>query len=121
MYSIDFIRRAVAYKDEGHTFTELKNAFKIPPETYYIWKEKLENGYSGEKVFRERKRKIDKALLKQTIAEKPDLFLHELAEMFDCTAQAVFYALEKLDITRKKNNAPIRKSLKSSVQNIRRG
>ena len=41
MYSIDFIRCAVAYRDEGHTFTELKTVFKIPPETYYLWKEKL--------------------------------------------------------------------------------
>jgi len=121
MYSIDFIRRAVAYKDEGHTFIELKDAFKIPPETYYIWKEKLENGYSAEKVFRERRRKIDKELLKQTIAEKPDLFLYELAEMFNCTAQAVFYALEKLGITRKKSNAPILKNPKNSVQNIQQG
>ena len=121
MYGIDFIRRAVAYKDEGHTFIELKNAFKIPPETYYIWKGKLENGYSGEKVFRERRRKIGKELLRQTIAGKPDLFLHELAEMFDCSVQAVFYALEKLDITRKKNNSPIRKNLKSGARNIRRG
>ena len=102
MYSIDFIRRAVAYKDDRHTFAELKNAFKILPETYYIWKKKLKNGYSGEKVFRERKRKIDKDLLKQELAKKPDLFLCELAEMFDCTAQAVFYALKKHKITRKK-------------------
>ena len=102
MYSIDFIRRAVAYKDDGHTFAELKNAFKIPPETYYTWKKKLQNGYSGEKVFRERKRKIDKDLLKQKLAQKPDLFLYELAEMFNCTAQAVFNALKKHKITRKK-------------------
>jgi len=52
MYSIDFIRRAVAYKDEGHTFPELRNPFKIPPETYYKLIEKLKNGYTGEKVFR---------------------------------------------------------------------
>jgi transposase len=121
MYSIDFIRRAVAYRDEGHTLTELKNAFKIPPETYYIWKKKLENGYSGEKVFRERRRKIDKELLRQAIAEKPDLFLHELAGMFGCTVQAVFYALEKLDITRKKNSSPIRTNLRGSARNTRRG
>jgi len=115
MYSIDFIRHAVAYKDDGHTFADLKNAYKIPPETYYIWKKKLENGYSGEKVFRERRRKIDKDLLKQAIAKKPDLFLYELAEMFDCSVQAVFYALEKLDITRKKNNSPILKNQKNSA------
>jgi hypothetical protein len=34
MYSIDFIKRAVAYKEEGHTFKELKDTFNIPSETY---------------------------------------------------------------------------------------
>jgi len=94
---------------------ELKNTFKIPPETYYIWKKKLQNGYSGEKVFRERKRKIDKDLLKQKLAQKPDLFLYELAEMFNCTAQAVFNALKKHKITRKKNNSPILKNQKKNA------
>ena len=102
MYSIDFIRCAAAYRDEGHTFTELKTVFKIPPETYYLWKQKLKNGYTGEKVFRERKRKIDKDLLRQAVADKPDIYLYELAEMFGCSEPAVFYALEKHKITRKK-------------------
>ena len=115
MYSIDFIRCAVTYKDEGHTFSELRNIFNIPPETYYLWKEKLENGYTGEKVFRERKRKIDKDILRQAIADRPDIFLYELAEIFGCTVQAVFYALDKLDITRKKNNLHILKNPKKSV------
>ena len=65
MYSIDFIRRAVAYKEEGHTFRELKEAFNIPAETYYLWKQKLQNGYDGVKIHRERKRKIDKDELKK--------------------------------------------------------
>jgi len=121
MYSIDFIRSAVAYKDSGHTFKELKCAFKIPAETYYLWKEKLKNGYSGVKVFRGRKRKIDKDLLKKAISEKPDMYLYELAEMFDCTVQAVFYALEKLNITRKKSTLPIMKNQKKSVRNIQQG
>ena len=102
MYSIDFIRCAVAYRDEGHTFMELKTVFKIPPETYYLWKEKLENGYTGEKVFRQRKRKIDKDILRQAVKDNPSIYLYELAKKFDCTEQAVFYALEKLKITRKK-------------------
>ena len=117
MYSIDFIRRAVAYKDEGHTFPELKKTFKIPPETYYQWREKLKNGYSGEKVFRERKRKIDKNLLKQAVSEKPDAYLYELAKIFNCSEQAVFYALEKLNITRKKNASHITRNPKRNVQN----
>ena len=42
---MDFRRRAVAYKDEGHTFGELREAFGIPAQTYYQWKRKLQNGY----------------------------------------------------------------------------
>jgi len=118
MYSIDFIRRAVAYKDEGHTFTELRNTFNIPAETYYQWKAKLKNGYNGEKIFRERKRKIDKEKLKKAIEEKPDAYLYELAQLFDCSPQAVFLMLETLHITRKKSPLPIMKNPKKNARNI---
>lgn len=47
-YSKDYRKRAVEYKDEGHTFQELREVFKIPPVTYYDWKEKIENGYYEE-------------------------------------------------------------------------
>jgi transposase len=102
-YSKDYRKRAVEYKDSGHTFKELKEAFEIPPETYYDWKEKLENGYYEEKKKVERKRLIDKEKLAAAIKEKPDAYLHELAELFGCTPQAVHYALEKMKITYKKN------------------
>jgi len=121
MYSIDYIRRAVDYKDEGHTFRELKDAFDIPAETYYQWKEKLENGYDGTKVFRERSRKINKEKLKKAIEENPDMYLYELAQLFDCTPQAVFLMLEKLNITRKKSPSPIMKSQKKSAQILLHG
>jgi len=118
MYSIDFIRRAVAYKEEGHTFKELKNTFNIRSETYYQWKIKLENGYDGTKVFRERNRKIDKKKLIKAAEENPDAYLYELARQFDCSPQAVFPMLEKLNITRKKSPLPIVKGLKKNLKNI---
>jgi len=99
----------------------LKEAFGISAETYYQWKEKLENGYDGTKVFRERNRKIDKEKLKKAVEENPDAYLHELAGLFDCSPQAVFLMLEKLNITRKKSPLPIMKSLKRNVKNIQRG
>ena len=103
-YSIDFIKRAVAYKHEGHTFKQLREAFNIPPETYYLWEEKLNSGYYEiEKGIQERRRKIDREKLKQAVADKPDAFLYELAELFNCSPQAVFYMLQKLGITLKKN------------------
>ena len=101
-YSIDFIKRAVAYRQEGHTLKQLREAFGIPSETYYDWEKKLANGYYDRKIKRQRNRKIDKEKLKQAVSEKPDAFLKEYAEQFNCTVTAVFYALEAMDITRKK-------------------
>ena len=85
MYSMDYRLRAVAYKDEGHTFKELRAALRIPAETYYQWREKLEDGYYDTKTICERKRKIDKEGLKRAVAKKPDAYLRELADEFNCT------------------------------------
>ena len=117
-YSIDFITQAVAYKQEGHTFKQLKEAFGIPPETYYDWKEKLENKHYDVIIKRERKRKIDKDALRQAVAENPDAFLWEYAEQFGCTPTAIFYALENLNITRKKRLLPTMKNLMINEQSI---
>jgi transposase len=118
-YSIDFIKRAVAYRQEGHTLKQVQEAFGIPAETYYDWKKKLENGFIfGVKAKSGRKRKIDKEALKQAVELNPDAFLWELAGQFNCTATAVFYALENMDITRKKNNLLIPKSPKKKEMSI---
>ena len=118
-YSKDFIKRAVAYKQAGHSFEELQAAFGIRSATYYDWKKKLENGFDfGVKAKKERNRKIDKEALKQTVAQKPDAFLSEYAEQFNCTPSAVFYALKSLKITRKKRVLPIMRNQKKSETNI---
>jgi transposase-like protein len=121
MYSMDYRRGAVAYKEKGHTLNELEEAFGIPPETYYQWKRKLESGYYEQNIVRERRRKIDKEKLKHAVAENPDIYLRELAEQFDCSETAVFYALEKLNITRKKRLLPILKNRKSNGKHIQKG
>jgi transposase len=118
MYSKDFRRRAVAFKNEGHTFKELKEAFGIPPETFYQWDQNIQSGYYDTETKRERSRKIDKEKLKKVVAEKPDAYLYELAQMFGCTPQAVFLMLEKLGITRKKSVLPITKNPRKNGQNI---
>lgn len=120
-YSKDYIKRAVAYKQEGYTFKELQQAFNISSATYYDWEKKLKNGHYDVKVKRERKRKIDKEALRRVVTEKPDSFLWELAAQFGCTPPAVFYALEKLKITRKKRPILIRKYVRKNEQNIHQG
>jgi transposase len=109
-YSKDFIKRAVAYRQEGHTFQQLREAFGIPSATYYDWEEKLDSGYYDIKIKRERRRKIDKEALKKAVAEKPDAFLKEYAKQFNCTSTAIHYALESLNIMRKKRFLPILKN-----------
>jgi transposase len=121
-YSIDFIKTAVAYKRNGHTFKELREIFGIPPETYYQWENRVESGYYEVKRDKqERDRKIDKEKLKQAVADKPDAYLYELAELFDCTPQAIFYMLEKLDITLKKRPLPIMKNQKQNARHLSQG
>jgi transposase len=120
-YSIDFIKAAVAYKQNGHTFNELQEAFGIPNQTYYIWKERLESGYYEiKKPKQERQRKIDKQKLRQAVAEKPDAYLRELAELFDCSFQSVFVALKNMGITLKKRPSPTVKNQKKNALNTKR-
>ena len=107
-YSKDFIKRAVAYKQAGHSFEQLHETFGIRSATYYDWKKKVETGFDfGMKAKKERNRKIDKEALRQAVAKKPDALLIEYAEQFNCTPSAVFYALKTLKITRKKSETSI--------------
>jgi hypothetical protein len=55
------------------------------------------------------------------VAEKPDAYLRELAGKFNCTGSAVFYALKKLKITRKKSVLPITKNPRKNARNIPQG
>jgi transposase len=104
-YDEKFREKAVEYKDNGHTFEELKEAFGIVSSTYYRWRENKERtGFYVEPKTGPvtRKRKIDPEKLKKVIEEKPDLFLKELAEIFDCSITSVHNRLKKLKITVKK-------------------
>jgi transposase len=109
-YSVDYKQRAVAYKGEGHTFKELYEAFKIPSTTYYEWKRRLEKGVLGLKVKQTRRRKIDPEELKRVVKEKPDAYLREIAEKFDCSTTAVHKRLEAMKITYKKRHLPTQKN-----------
>ena len=115
---MDFKKQAVAYKDAGHTFKQLHEAFGILNQTYYLWKGNLESGYYATKGRQERKRKIDKKKLALAAAERPDACLHELADLFGCSGQAVSLALKNMGVTRKKRPLPIRKNPRRTGRRI---
>jgi transposase len=118
-YSIDFRKRALEFMDEGHTGAELYESFKIYPATIADWRKLLAKTGSLKPQYREtRECKINLEKLKQAVEEKPDAYLDELAKPFGCTKQAVFYALEKINETYKKNRSHTQKNLKKQERNI---
>ena len=90
--------------EEGHTVQEAHEIFKVGTTTLKEWKKLLKEQGTLEKRPLERKhKKICLAKLKAYMNENPDSYLRETAKEFDCTEQAIFYALKRLKITRKKN------------------
>ena len=111
-YDEKFRAKAVQYKDEEHTFVELKKVFGITSRSYYEWRQNKEQSrfYILPKEGKvTRKRKIDPAELKKVIEETPDLFLKEIAEKFDCAISSVHERLKILKITHKKDVYLLRK------------
>ena len=104
-YSEDYRKRALEYMDEGHTYEELYEAFKIYPSRISQWRKLQEKTGGLKPQYREtRSGKIDMKRLEQELERKPDAYLSELAAIFGCTDQAIFYALKRLKITVKKNS-----------------
>ena len=102
-YDAVFRKRVIEYKDAGHTFAEVYEAFKVDSKSYYSWKKQLEEtGYLESKSPKERDRKINKSELLRLLEEHPDRYLKEFAERFNVCPSAVYNMFEKLGVTRKK-------------------
>jgi transposase len=110
-YSVDFRKAAIEYWQAGHTAKELYEAFKIYPSRIYEWlRHKEKTGSLKASYPARRTRKIDLDKLKQAVERKHDAYLYELAKQFNCTEQAIFYALKKINVTLKKNSLPMQSS-----------
>ena len=120
IYNEKFKSRAVAFKDSGHTFKQLHEIFGICNYSYYKWKKNKEitGYYAPKKEKATRIRKIDSEALKLALQDKPDAYLRELAEKFDCSITAIHKRLKQLKITYKKRLSPIRRNPKKPELNI---
>ena len=102
-YSKDFKERAVEYRLEGHTVAETSKIFGIGTNTLNRWlRQYKETGDLSKKPLNRTFKKIDPVKLKAFLKEHPDAILKEIAEQFDCTAEAARKALKRNGITRKK-------------------
>jgi transposase len=118
-YSKDFKLSAVTFRTKGHSLAEVEEAYGIGRQTLGVWQKAANNGTLGEKKIQIRKpRKINLEELKKVVEERPDLYLPELAKMFECSTTAVQKRLDNLNITLKKRRLPIPKNPKKSEQNF---
>jgi transposase len=107
-YSADYRKAAIAFKQAGHTFKELGEAFKITHRTYYQRIEILEtSGSARVEIKRTRRGKID-----------PDAYLRELSKMFNCSPSSVYRRLASLGFTYKKRPSLTRKNPKRRERNF---
>ena len=105
-YDIELRRRAIAYWNAGHSKKETAAVFQVSHFTLQKWKSQLkETGTLEPKKRAETWRKIDPAKLKEYVEQHPDAYLKEIAEEFGCSDVAVFKALRRLKLTRKKNHS----------------
>ena len=99
-----FRETVLNYIDKGHTMQEAHEVFEVGTTTIKEWKKlKKETGTLEKRPLNRTNRKICPDRLKSYIAEHPDSYLSEIAEVFNCTYSAIHYALKRLKITRKKN------------------
>jgi transposase len=114
-YCEKYRKAAVEYKDSGHTFEELKSAFKISSSTYYRWvtyKKRFNCFVPPRNGKLTRKGKIDPEKLMQAYEEKPDAYLREIAAKFGVSVVAVHKREKALKITLKKRRLPTQRKTK---------
>lgn len=118
-YSVDLRKRVLGYIEETGDKTKACQLFKVGIATVYRWIAlKNQSGDvepSPRKIY---KKKINDQELIAYMEKNPDHFLFEIATQFKTTPQAIFYALKRLKITRKKRLRSTRKETKKSEQHL---
>ena len=100
-YSTDLRKRVLDFINEGGSKAAAERTFSVSRRTIYNWLE-AEDALAYQKPGPKGPRHIDYDALQQHVADFPDSTLAERAEHFGVSKYGIFYALSKLNITRKK-------------------
>ena len=101
-YGLDLRERVVAHVLSGGSKAEASRFFKVSLWCVNDW---ISRKDISPRVYPRRSGKIDMQKLSQHIQNNNDAILREIAVEFSVTEQAIWYALRRLKITHKKNNA----------------
>ena len=103
IYDKKFKTRAIEYHEEGNSIRQTAKVFKISPNTLNTWlKQYREHGdFKGKpRVYTHGKLK-ERELL-DFLDANPDAYQYEMAEHFGVSQTAIWKALKRFKITRKK-------------------
>lgn len=112
-YSLDLRERVLQYLEKNKNREAASRVFGVGIATIYRWLSRKKEKGNVEPLRRPYAyKKIDDQQLIDYVEKNPDHFLSEIAKHFNLTLQAVFYALKRLQITRKKSLRSTRKGTK---------
>ena len=105
-YSLDLRQRALALLSQNHKIEDVSELLNIGTATLWRWKAREKQGnlaaaYPTTRTFY----KIDEVKLRKYIDDNPEAYQHEIADVLGVSRSAVQYALQRLQITRKKDPA----------------
>ena len=107
-YSLDLRQKVIDYVKNGGRITKAAKLFGIGRASIYRWLDRKD--LEATKV-EHRQRKLDWKALENHIQENPEARLKERAQKFGVSSTAIFSALKKMKITRKKKNFVIEKEI----------
>lgn len=112
-YSVDLRERVLNHLEKNPDKKAASVLFQVGIATVFRWVSRKKINGNVEPLRRKYAyKKIDDQKLIEYVKTNPDHFLSEIAEYFGLTLQAIFYALKRLKITRKKRRHSIRKEAK---------
>lgn len=116
-YSTDLRKRVLQYLEKDSDKMKASQFFQVGIATIYRWvARKKQSGTIEPLKKRNTYRKIDNQKLIAYVEQNPDHFLSEIAKHFGLTPQAIFYALRRLKITRKKRLRSTKKEILTQEQ-----
>jgi transposase len=121
-YSIDYRKRVLEYIDEGHTYAQAQEVFKIGSTTIKEWKKLLsETGTLEKRPLKRNSRVYESDKLCAYMEENPQALLKEVAAHFGGSISGANSALERAKITLKKRRLPTPSEMKKKERNLTLG
>jgi len=99
-YTLDYRKQVFKIKERDKlTFEEVSERFGLNIRTLFRWQQRIAPKLKRDKP----STKIDMDLLKKDVEAHPDKYQYERAKTFGVSQSAIFYALQRLKISVKKN------------------